>query len=128
MREPEVLLITSRDTGRWVIPKGCGMRNKKPHQVAEREAWEEAGVVGRAEKKPCGLYTYVKSLRKGQIAPAVVQVHLLSVTRCDRKFPEKGQRLLRWLSPYEAAAAVEEPELKSLLSRVPRLVHSGSDS
>lgn len=121
-KEPEILLITSRDTGRWVIPKGWGMRNKEPHEVAEREAWEEAGIIGPAEKVPCGSYTYVKSLGKRELAPAIVQVHLLTVERCDRKFPEKGQRLLQWFTPYEASVAVAEPELKSLLARVPRLL------
>ena len=67
--EPLVLLITSRDTGRWVIPKGWGMPKKEPHEVAEREAWEEAGVIGYAVKEPCGFYSYVKSLRKARVPP-----------------------------------------------------------
>jgi len=120
--EPLVLLITSRDTGRWVIPKGWGMRNRDPHEVAEQEAWEEAGVIGDAEKEPCGFYTYVKSLGKGARVPALVQVHLLKVERLGRKFPEKSQRSLRWFKPHEAAVAVAEPELKSLLSRVPHFL------
>lgn len=120
--DPEILLITSRDAGRWIIPKGWGMLNERPHEVAEREAWEEAGVVGRAETKPYGFYTYVKTLGKSEAAPALVQVHMLSVARFDRKFPEKGQRTLRWFPAQEASAAVVEPELKSLLARVPRLL------
>ncbi len=120
--QPLVLLITSRDTGRWVIPKGWGMRNRLPHEVAEREAWEEAGVIGATQKEPCGFYTYVKSLGKGARALAIVQVHLLNVKQLERKFPEKGERRLRWFSPHEAAAAVAEPELKGLLSQIPRLL------
>ncbi|MEN9850080.1 MAG: hypothetical protein RL128_243, partial [Pseudomonadota bacterium] len=42
----EVLLITSRDTGRWVIPKGWPIDGLAPAQTAAREAWEEAGVEG----------------------------------------------------------------------------------
>lgn len=98
------------------------MRDKDPYQVAEREAWEEASVIGNAVKDPCGFYTYVKTLGKGSRVPAIVQVHVLSVKRLGRKFPEKGQRRLRWFSPYEAAAAVAEPELKSLLTRMPYLL------
>ncbi|NTE89336.1 NUDIX hydrolase [Agrobacterium rubi] len=126
--EPRVLLITSRDTGRWVIPKGWGMRDRDPHEVAEREAWEEAGVIGDAEKEPCGFYTYVKSLGKGARVPAIVQVHVLHVERLGRKFPEKGERRLRWFRPHEASAAVAEPELRGLLSRIPRLLITRGDS
>ena len=75
-----LLLITSRDTGRWVIPKGWGMPKKKPHQVAQREAWEEAGIKGKARKKPSGYYKYVKSSGNGELVPALVQVHLLEVS------------------------------------------------
>lgn len=123
--DPEILLITSRDTGRWIIPKGWGMGNKRPHKVAQREAWEEAGVVGRADAEPCGFYTYVKSFGKGEFAPALVQVHMLTVSHLERKFPEKGQRVLKWFPVQEASAAVFEPELKSLLARVPALLKSG---
>lgn len=125
---PEILLITSRDTGRWVIPKGWGMRGKDPYEVAEQEAWEEAGVVGSANRDPCGYYTYVKALRKGELAPAMVQVHLLRVARLKRKFPETGQRRLEWFSPHSASAAVIEPELKGLLAQVPQLVGSTAGS
>jgi 8-oxo-dGTP pyrophosphatase MutT (NUDIX family) len=112
----QVLLITSRNTRRWVIPKGWGMRKKKPHEVAQQEAWEEAGVRGRVRKKPLGYYTYRKKLRGGQEVPSLVQVHLLNASELDQEFPEKGQRELRWFSPLEAAAVVDEPELKSLIA------------
>ena len=111
----EILLITSRESGRWVIPKGWGMPKKRPHEVAAQEAWEEAGVHGRVKKKPAGYYTYVKKLKSGEIVPSLVQVHLLKVTNLSRDYPETGQRELRWFRPEEAAAAVDEPELKSLL-------------
>jgi len=114
----EVLLITSRESGRWVIPKGWPMDKKLPHQVAEREAWEEAGVNGKARKKSFGYYTYLKSLDTGETVPSVVQVHLLEVAGMSAKFPEHGQRQLQWFSPNEAATLVREPELKGLLRMV----------
>ncbi|MGV2129447.1 NUDIX hydrolase [Agrobacterium vitis] len=117
----EVLLITSRDTGRWVIPKGWGMAKKKPHEVAREEAWEEAGVRGQVRKKPLGYYTYVKKLRGDGLVISLVQVHLLNVCELEQDYPEKGQRDLRWFSPEEAAAAVDEPELSTLLGQVRRL-------
>ncbi|MCM2476147.1 NUDIX hydrolase [Rhizobium sp. CG5] len=113
----EILLITSRDSGRWVILKGWRMPRKKPHEVAAQEAWEEAGVTGKVRKKPVGYYTYVKKVRVGEHMPSLVQVHLLRVTKLDDDYPESGQRKSRWFSPEEAAAAVDEPELATLLRR-----------
>ncbi|MBB3386860.1 NUDIX hydrolase (plasmid) [Rhizobium sp. WW22] len=118
LKDVEILLITSRDSRRWIIPKGWPIVGKLPHQVAEREAWEEAGVKGKARKKSFGYYTYLKSLDTGDTVPAVVQVHLLEVAELVERFPERGQRHLQWFSPNEAAAHVREPELKSLLRRV----------
>ena len=118
LKDVEILLITSRDSRRWIIPKGWPIVGKLPHQVAEREAWEEAGVKGKARKKSFGYYTYLKSLDTGDTVPAVVQVHLLEVAELVERFPERGQRQLQWFSPNEAAAHVREPELKSLMRRV----------
>jgi 8-oxo-dGTP pyrophosphatase MutT (NUDIX family) len=121
MRMPDsikVLLITSRQSGRWVIPKGWAMDDRAPHQVAEREAWEEAGIRGKARKKPFGYYTYLKMLDTGDRVASVVQVHLVEVAAMDVEFREKGQRSFVWLPPHEAATLVREPELKSLLGQV----------
>jgi 8-oxo-dGTP pyrophosphatase MutT (NUDIX family) len=120
----EVLLITSRDSGRWVIPKGWPMDRKLGHHVAEQEAWEEAGIRGKAKKKPFGYYTYIKSLDSGEKVPSLVQVHLLEITGVSTEFPEKGQRSIAWYPPYEAAARVREPELKGLLNTVERVLHT----
>jgi 8-oxo-dGTP pyrophosphatase MutT (NUDIX family) len=114
----KVLLITSRQSGRWVIPKGWAMDRRAPHQVAEREAWEEAGIRGKARKKPFGYYTYLKMLDTGDRVASVVQVHLVEVSATDVEFREKGQRSFVWLPPHEAATLVREPELKGLLGQV----------
>ncbi|SHN07513.1 hypothetical protein SAMN05444272_3974 [Roseibium suaedae] len=112
----EILLITSRETGRWVIPKGWPMRKKKPHQAAGLEAWQEAGVKGRIQKKPCGTYSYIKKMSKGALVPAVVEVFLLEVRELAKSFPEQKQRQRRWFTPEAAASAVSEPELKALIA------------
>ena len=111
----QVLLITSRDTGRWVIPKGWPMKKKKPHEAAKIEAREEAGIRGRARKKPIGRYTYLKWLEDGDVAPCTVEVFQLEVTGLVTDYKERGQRELVWVSPDEAARRVREVELKSLL-------------
>lgn len=112
----EVLLITSRDTGRWVIPKGWHMPGKQPHAIAEREAYEEAGIRGKATVEPIGYYTYMKKMRGGHKVPTRVQVHALEVKSLLKEFPEKGTRRLEWVSCEEAASRVDESELKSLFA------------
>jgi 8-oxo-dGTP pyrophosphatase MutT (NUDIX family) len=113
--ELEILLITSRDTGRWVIPKGWPMAGKKAHTVAEREAFEEAGVSGKARREPLGFYTYMKGLNSGLKVNCKVQVHAVEVDDMLKSYPEKGSRTLEWVSCSEAATRVQEPELKKLL-------------
>jgi len=113
----EILLITTRETKRWTIPKGWPIEGRKPHQVAEQEAWEEAGVVGHAKKRSYGSYDYRKKLSDGERVSAVVDVHVLAVKRTKRRFPERGERRLAWFSPDEAARLVEEPRLQKLIRR-----------
>lgn len=121
----EVLVATSRDTGRWVIPKGWPMTDKKAHQVAEREAFEEVGVKGKVEKDVLGFYHYSKTLDSGLKIPVRVQVHALEVHDCLKNFPEKGSRVLEWVSCAEAASRVNEPELKMLLLQFPERMQQG---
>ncbi|MBB5574559.1 NUDIX hydrolase [Rhizobium sp. BR 318] len=111
----EVLVVTSRESGRWVMPKGWPIKGKKPYEVAEIEAFEEAGVRGKIKKKPFGYFTYLKQLADDNRVPCIVQLHLLEVERSCENFREKGQRLTEWVSFIEAAGRVREPELKGLL-------------
>lgn len=117
----EVLLLTSRDTGRWVIPKGWPMAGKKSHAVAEREAWEEAGVKGKVSHEPFGYYSYAKGMDGGLKIHCRVQVHLLLVKEMAKDFREKGTRRLEWVSCEEATARVNEPELKVLFHRLAQM-------
>ncbi|NTF18008.1 NUDIX hydrolase [Agrobacterium rubi] len=121
--EVQVLVITSRDTGRWVIPKGWPMKRKKPHEAAAIEALQEAGVRGKPSKKPIGQYTYMKRLDSGVDVPCIVDVFKVEISASEAEYKEKGQRTLEWVSPAEASRRVQEPELKSLLAsfrRMPR--------
>jgi 8-oxo-dGTP pyrophosphatase MutT (NUDIX family) len=112
---PEVLVVTSRESGRWIIPKGWPIKGKKPHEVAAIEAFEEAGVRGKIKKKRFGFFTYLKQLPNDSRVPCIVQLHLLEVEKTFENFPERGQRLSEWVSFTEAARRVREPELKGLL-------------
>ncbi|MBB6305459.1 NUDIX hydrolase [Rhizobium leucaenae] len=114
----EVLLITTRETQRWTIPKGWPIKGLKAHEAAEREAWEEAGIKGKVKKKPIGYFTYLKVLEAGKSVPSLVQVHLLAVESQGDNFPEHGQRTTEWMPLPEAARRVREPELKGLFTRL----------
>ena len=118
----EVLVVTSRESGRWIIPKGWPMKGKKPHEVAAIEAFEEAGVGGKVKKKAFGYFTYLKQLTDGNDVPCVVAVHLLEVAQVFQDFPERGQRRSEWVSFVEAASRVREPELKGLLLAAERKI------
>lgn len=111
----QVLLLTSRETRRWVIPKGWPMKGKKAHAVAEREAYEEAGVRGTAEKQALGHFGYLKKLKNGLKVPVRVQVHPLKVENMVEDFKEKGVRDLEWVGCHTAASRVQEPDLRNLI-------------
>lgn len=111
----EILLVTSRDTGRWVIPKGWPMGSKPAHTVAETEAREEAGIKGIVEHDPLGCFGYAKTMDEGLALPCEVQVHALEVTGSVKNYKEKGERRLEWVSPEEAAERVAEPGLKKII-------------
>jgi 8-oxo-dGTP pyrophosphatase MutT (NUDIX family) len=113
--EIEVLLVTSRETGRWVLPKGWPMKGKAPHEAAAREAMEEAGVRGRIEPLSIGAYHYAKRLSNGVALDCVVHVYPLAVERQLTRWPEKGERISHWFSPRDAARAVHEPTLAALI-------------
>lgn len=111
----EVLLVTTRASGRWIIPKGWPIDDKPPHKVAAQEAFEEAGVLGKAKRKPFGRYTYLKTLADGQRVPCLVQVHLVKFAEELPRFREAGERRVEWVSCIEAARRICEPELKGLM-------------
>jgi 8-oxo-dGTP pyrophosphatase MutT (NUDIX family) len=111
----ELLLVTSRDTGRWVVPRGNPIRGLAPHQSAAQEAWEEAGVRGAVSDQPLGRYRYKKRRKLGFSVRAQVQLFEMLVTEVLEDWPERHQRRRAWFAPIDAAAAVDEPELKALI-------------
>ena len=115
--EVEVLLITSRESRRWVIPKGWPMKDKTPEAAAAQEAYEEAGVVGEPRHKQLGVYHYDKRLRSGRLQHVRVLVYPLKVTEARDIWPEMAERDRNLTTPADAASLVDEPELKALLSK-----------
>lgn len=113
----EMLLITSRESRRWVIPKGWPMKDRTPEGAAAQEAYEEAGVVGEAGHKTLGAYHYDKRLQSGRLQHVRVMVYPLEVREARDIWPEMAERDRMWLSPADAAGLVDEPELKTLLAK-----------
>ncbi len=117
--QDQVLLITSRDTKRWIIPKGWPIDGLSGAETALQEAWEEAGVRADAvHDEPIGQFTYDKILKDGSAQPVLTNVYRISGCALADDFPEADQRERSWFSPAEAATLVQEPELQALLRRL----------
>jgi len=114
----EVMLVTSRETQRWIIPKGWPQRGKAPHDSAAREAFEEAGVVGAVGKRAVGSSPSQKRLKNGGVTLCEVHVRPLRVRRQSKQWPEKEQREVKWVSAKEAAETVKEPMLSEIIRRL----------
>ncbi len=111
----KVMLVTSRGTGRWIIPKGQPERKLKPFEVAAKEAYEEAGLVGQVRQRAVGTYRSVKGRRDGTAEPCLVKVYLLEVECQLDDWPEKGEREIAWFSPAQAAMKVADGGLVEIL-------------
>jgi 8-oxo-dGTP pyrophosphatase MutT (NUDIX family) len=110
----EILLVTSRDTGRWIIPKGWTSKRIKDCKAAAREAREEAGVKGKILREAIGTYRYIKrELGKGALVE--VRVFLLKVSKRCKRWPEKRERRRAWFHIEDAASRVSDPELSILI-------------
>lgn len=110
----EVMLVTSRETKRFIVPKGWPMKGKSGRKAATIEAMEEAGVLGKTLKTPAGGYSYWKRLSENFIRVDVT-VYLLKVQEELSKWKETAKRQRAWLSPAQAATLIDEPELSTLL-------------
>jgi 8-oxo-dGTP pyrophosphatase MutT (NUDIX family) len=120
--ELSVCLITSRGTRRWIIPKGWPKPQLQPHELAAREAEEEAGLVGEIAADPIGSYTYRKRLHFFASADCRVVVYPLLVTAQYGHWPEQAERNLIWVPAPKAAGMVREPELAQLLASLPNWI------
>jgi 8-oxo-dGTP pyrophosphatase MutT (NUDIX family) len=111
----EIMLVSSRETGRWVLPKGWPIKGIKPHKTAAREALEEAGILGKVAKSPLGGYSYAKRLENGSVQICQVQVFAFEVERERNSWVEKHERTRKWFAVPDATEAVEEPELREAI-------------
>lgn len=113
-----VLLITTRGLGRWTIPKGWPKPGLSDAEMAAREAFEEAGIIGEIGPKPIAEYRYIKRLHMLSWARCTVDVYPLRA-RCQHlAWPEQGSRRSLWIAPCQAAAKVRESQLAKVLRAV----------
>ncbi len=111
----EIMLVTSRATGRWVLPKGWPERGERLCDAAAREAGEEAGISGAVAMPEIGMYRYVKRRTAGATTPCQVHVFAMEIDRVREKWPERKQRVRAWFTVEDAALSVREPELETLI-------------
>ena len=111
----EVCLVTTRETGRWTVPKGWPMKGVPDRQAAAIEAEQEAGLIGKPSKKPLGTFDYWKR-RLDRFDLVRVTLYRLKVRKALNEWKEKGERQVRWMSLDDAATAVDEPGLKTILT------------
>lgn len=110
----EILLVTSRGSGRWILPKGWPMHGATPAEAAATEAWEEGGVTGEPSNLSVGFYAYTKASETDSL-PIVVAMFPLRVKKVHDDWPEKGERRRQWFTRKKAAAMLAEPELREML-------------
>ncbi|MGV6812064.1 MAG: NUDIX hydrolase [Brevirhabdus sp.] len=113
--EPEVLLVTTRRTKRWIIPRGWPLHGSTPSATAQTEALEEAGAEGKMHNTCIGIYSYIKIRPDGTQTPVMVAVFPLKVKKLRDSYREAGQRKRRWFPLKKAAAHVHEPELQQII-------------
>jgi 8-oxo-dGTP pyrophosphatase MutT (NUDIX family) len=116
--ETVIMLVTSRETGRWVLPKGWAEKHLNGPRLAAKEAFEEAGIIGDIQRKAIGSYNYLKQLPNNRHLECDVKVFPLHVHKLLSNWPERKQRDRRWFTLSQAAMAVDEPDLSALLLRL----------
>lgn len=112
----QVLLVTSRRKKRWILPKGWPVDGATPVEAAENEAWEEAGVTGKAKPVCVGVFSYMKELSEDEHLPCIVAVFPIKVKRQHSQWPEQSERRRKWVSAKQAAKMVDEKDLAAILA------------
>ncbi|NSX54722.1 NUDIX hydrolase [Parasulfitobacter algicola] len=111
----QILLITSRGTGRWILPKGWPMDGKTPAVCAGIEAFEEAGVEGKTYDSCIGVFSYIKAIPRGDNLPILAMVFPIKVKHLVNDYPEAQERRRKWFTLKKAAARIDEPELRHII-------------
>jgi 8-oxo-dGTP pyrophosphatase MutT (NUDIX family) len=114
-----VLLVTTRRSRQWSIPKGKACPHLSLAENAAKEAFEEAGVRGEIGNVSVGFFRAAKHVG---FAETVIEVWVypMRATECAEEYPEKGQREVKWVSCREAERLLREPLLVDLCAKLRR--------
>jgi 8-oxo-dGTP pyrophosphatase MutT (NUDIX family) len=113
--EVQICLVTSRGTGRWILPKGWPVHKQTPAEAAAAEAYEEAGLTGLAHDRCLGVYSHIKALDRTRM-PVITLVYPVHVTTVQTDWPERHQRRRKWFAKAKAARKLGEPELREIVA------------
>ncbi len=105
----EIVLITSRSSGKWIFPKGVIDPGETPESTAVKEAQEEAGVVGRITGEALGTYEQEKW---GGLAR--IDIYPLAVESLLEEWEEQATRE-RLVVGFEEARQLLAPSLAEIL-------------
>lgn len=111
---PEVLLVTTRGTGRWTVPKGWPLADSLGSECAAREAFEEGGVRGHVEPYSLGTFEYWKRTKKSRVYLQVT-AFALHVEQVTLDWPERSERKRAWFSPDVASRLINNDDLSVLI-------------
>jgi 8-oxo-dGTP pyrophosphatase MutT (NUDIX family) len=115
----EILLVSKKRSKNWGIPKGRAEPHLSFSELASKEAFEEAGVVGHVSGNSVGMFRARKQNTSGSSHQIIeVWVYLFEVTDARRKWPEMHKRQIRWVSCEVAAQQLREPLLAHLCHRL----------
>lgn len=110
----EIYLVTSRGSGRWIIPKGNPIRGLAPQDVAAREAREEAGLIGPVLPRLLGSFEFQR-VRDAVGETCLIDVYPMHVDRQLNSFAEKRERTVRLCNLDTALAIVASRPLAELI-------------
>jgi 8-oxo-dGTP pyrophosphatase MutT (NUDIX family) len=114
----EILIVTTRQSRRWIVPKGWPIKRLTPSKSAAREAFEEAGVRGKISARAVGVFRYKKTaVENGADPDYEVTIFPLLVRRQSATWPEFGQRVVQWVDPEKAISLIRDPELKAIVEK-----------
>ncbi len=102
--ELRIVVVSSRDGDRWVLPKGRPKSGLSRRALARLEAWEEAGVDGIFKPvRPINVFIR-RGARRQSLRLYPLRVHSLA-----EDWPEQQDRQRCLVSAFEAQRMLSDP-------------------
>jgi 8-oxo-dGTP pyrophosphatase MutT (NUDIX family) len=115
-------LLVNTSSGKWTFPKGRLCPSLSPSESASREAWEEAGAMGRIEENHFGHYLDTKRAfgHDSRTREVRIAAYLFEVHRTET--PEESGRNPSWFSPQEARKQLAEGRPAPYSKRIAQMI------